>query len=176
MRGNNSFVSIRCHKSTATKGVSGATPFQRHVRHDGAITPRQHKATPKCLTWLKRNMHLWVHKLVVNLEESRRHKPSGCIDFGVIDLMVPCDNWQLSLITRQGPKISLRKWPALWDVVQRLNKDKSIHLRKQLRTQNKRRRPHADQPAFVQRLYILRIISLLWSKKGTIISKQLKFS
>lgn len=51
--------------------------------------------------------------------------------------MVPCDNWQLSLITRQGPKISLRKWPALWDVVQRVNKDKSIHLRKLLRKQDK---------------------------------------
>lgn len=51
--------------------------------------------------------------------------------------MVPCDNWQLSLITRQGLKISLRKWPALWDVVQRLNKDKSIHLRKLLRKRDK---------------------------------------
>lgn len=75
------------------------------------------------------------------------------IDFGVIDLMVPCDNWQLSLITRQGPKISLRKWPALWDVVQRLNKDKSIHLRKQLGTQKKRRRPHAGQPQFENHLW-----------------------
>lgn len=90
--------------------------------------------------------------------------------------MVPCDNWQLSLITRQGPKISLRKWPALWDVVQRLNKDKSILLRKQLGTQNKRRRPHAGQPLFVKRLCILKNISLSWSRMWTIISKHLKCS
>lgn len=88
-------------------------------------------------------MHLSIYRLalpfqvVVLPEETRQHKPSACIDFAVIDLMVPCDNWQLSLITRQGLKISLRKWPALWDVVQWLNKDKSIHLRKLLRKQDK---------------------------------------
>lgn len=29
---------------------------------------------------------------VVQLKERSQRKPSGCIDFAVIDLMVPCDN------------------------------------------------------------------------------------
>lgn len=31
-------------------------------------------------------------QVVVLLEDKRQYKPSGCIDFAVIDLMVPCDN------------------------------------------------------------------------------------
>lgn len=54
---------------------------------------------PKTLNNLDFYMHLCVYKLfllplqVVGLQqEKRQHKRNGCIDFEVIDLMVPCDN------------------------------------------------------------------------------------
>lgn len=74
--------------------------------------------------------------------------------------MAPCDNWQLSLITRQGFKISLRKWPALWDVVQWVNKDKSIDLRNCLENNTKECHtgPHAAQPLTIPHIYYTNIL------------------
>lgn len=43
------------------------------------LLPGYTKHPPQRFTWLKRNTHLWVYKLVALPEESRRHEASGAL-------------------------------------------------------------------------------------------------
>ncbi|KAF0026412.1 hypothetical protein F2P81_021149 [Scophthalmus maximus] len=89
----------QCSKTTAARGASGASLFQKHdcktpPCNDSPATQNNPKIF-YILDVLYGSSDLQAAlpvQVVLLLEEKRQHKPSGCIDFAVIDLMVPCDN------------------------------------------------------------------------------------